>query len=73
MDKSKITAYQTQIRERDKKIIARYEELISDGYMKTIAMRTVAEEFGFYSTAGINRIVKKYRRDKIVKKDRDDK
>ena len=63
MDKSKITDYQANIRERDKKIIARYEELIGEGYMKIIAMRTIAEEYGFYSTAGISRIIKKYKRD----------
>lgn len=62
-DNNKITAYQKNIRERDKKIIARYEELVAEGYMKTIAMRTIAEEYGFYSTAGINRIIKKYKRD----------
>lgn len=60
---SKITDYQKNIRERDKKIIARYDALISEGYMKTIALRTIAEEYGFYSTAGINRIIKKYKRD----------
>lgn len=59
----KITAYQKNIRERDKKIIARYDALIAEGYMKTIALRTIADEYGFYSTAGINRIIKKYRRD----------
>ena len=63
MESNKITAYQQNIRERDKKILARYEELISEGYMKTIALRTIADEYGFYSTAGINRIIKKYRRD----------
>lgn len=63
MDNSKITDYQANIRERDKKIIARYEELIGEGYMKTIAMRTIAGEYGFYSTAGISRIIKKYKRD----------
>ena len=63
MESNKITAYQQNIRERDKKIIARYDALISEGYMKTIALRTIAEEYGFYSTAGINRIIKKYKRD----------
>ena len=63
MESNKITAYQQNIRERDKKILARYEELISEGYMKTIALRTIADEYGFYSTAGINRIIKKYKRD----------
>lgn len=63
MDNSKITAYQEDIRARDKKIIARYEQLIGEGYMKTIAMRTIAEEYGFYSTAGISRIIKKHKRD----------
>ena len=63
MNDKKITAYQKNIRERDKKIIARYDALIAEGYMKTIALRTVADEYGFYSTAGINRIIKKYKRD----------
>ena len=63
MDNNKITDYQKNIRERDKKIVARYEALVAEGYMKTIAMRTIAEEYGFYSTAGINRIIKKYKRD----------
>ena len=63
MESNKITAYQQNIMERDKKILARYEELISEGYMKTIALRTIADEYGFYSTAGINRIIKKYKRD----------
>lgn len=63
MESNKITAYQKNIRERDKKIIARYEALVAEGYMKTIAMRTIAEEYGFYSTAGISRIIKKYKRD----------
>lgn len=63
MESNKITAYQQNIRERDKKIIARYDALISEGYMKTIALRTIADEYGFYSTAGINRIIKKYKRD----------
>jgi AraC-like DNA-binding protein len=44
---SKITAYQKNIRERDKKIIARYDALIAEGYMKTIALRTIADEYGF--------------------------
>lgn len=63
MESNKITAYQQNIRERDKKIIARYDALIAEGYMKTIALRTIADEYGFYSTAGINRIIKKYKRD----------
>lgn len=63
MESNKITAYQQNIRERDKKIIARYDALIAEGYMKTIALRTIADEYGFYSTSGINRIIKKYKRD----------
>jgi len=63
MESNKITAYQQNIRKRDKKIIARYDALIAEGYMKTIALRTIADEYGFYSTAGINRIIKKYKRD----------
>lgn len=63
MESNKITAYQQNIMERDKKIIARYDALIAEGYMKTIALRTIADEYGFYSTAGINRIIKKYKRD----------
>lgn len=60
----KITEFQKTIRARDKKILERYTELISDGYMKTQALKQLAEEFGLFSVAGVNRIIKKYTRQK---------
>lgn len=62
MSNIKITDYQKNIRERDEKIVARYDALIAAGYMKTIALRIIAEEYNFYSTAGISRIIKKYKK-----------
>lgn len=59
---NKTTEYQATIRERDNKILAKYDAMMAEGYMKTQALRIIAEEFGFYSTAGVYRIIKKYKK-----------
>lgn len=54
----RITDFQIKTRERNEKIIERYKTMIAEGYMKSQALKILAEEFGFFSIPGVYRIVK---------------
>lgn len=55
---NKNTPFQEKLQKRNQKIRERFNQLILEGYAKTQAYKVIQGEYGFYSYAAVQKIVR---------------